>query len=562
MWGQELRKALTGLMTPDAEALGYNAVFTTDAERNGHPEFYPDWPASSYLSDEETAIPKDIGLDTTAISSSAIARYGGPPTGDSMRPTRRPKPMKRRDHSKDIRGRRTIIFQVGEITRSELNSEVDETQECVKTCSQTKEALRWPKEVGGYGTQVQSVWNDSRAEREGLGRLGDVYGVVPYMWKSNVFEASSPGWVPDSLTDRNIEPLEKMDGEEAKGEVGVRKYPAHFRHSLWIHRRPMPAVGSSLCSLKGPRQLLQVVLDAVLSYWGLASRGLLHRDISCSNVLMLLEHGFKKQELKPPQTTTNKNRPVVEELGRLFQDMPDNLNYGPTGILSDFDLVTMCGMVGTTFFNDPSTRYKTSDLDEHIPKWRRLNLIGAASLTCLAFDTNNGSETTTSKGSCLCRVGKVTHDASRINSRTGTPAFMSSRVLRVPIGQRYEHHFMDDLESFLWVLLWCVAEHTDVRGAKATDTAHALLNGFSQRDLNAVAFQKDSLLRACRKKGNSMRNTLSSFSNAWAADPTIVSVILKLGSYLNEVEVEELSECIPDKVFPEVVDFFIGALKA
>ncbi|KIJ34195.1 hypothetical protein M422DRAFT_263686 [Sphaerobolus stellatus SS14] len=52
--------------------------------------------------------------------------------------------------------------------------------------------------------------------------------------------------------------------------------------------------GKPLTSAKGPKQLLQGVLHAMLGHWVLFKAGWLHRDISIGNVLLMMEPEARK----------------------------------------------------------------------------------------------------------------------------------------------------------------------------------------------------------------------------------------------------------------------------
>ncbi|KAG8677997.1 hypothetical protein FRC08_018153 [Ceratobasidium sp. 394] len=58
-----------------------------------------------------------------------------------------------------------------------------------------------------------------------------------------------------------------------------------------------------------------------------------------------------------------------------------------------------------------------------------------------------------------------------------------------------------------------------------------------------------------------MRQDLASCENSWANDRALISVVLKLGSYFNNVYNEDLlEECTPNEVFPMVVEVIMNAL--
>ncbi|KAG8769580.1 hypothetical protein FRC12_004882 [Ceratobasidium sp. 428] len=143
--------------------------------------------------------------------------------------------------------------------------------------------------------------------------------------------------------------------------------------------------------------------------------------------------------------------------------------------------------------------------------------------------------------------------------------FMSTRVMKIGVGQRYEHHFTDDLESFFWLILWSVIGHVDVEGTHPTGIALRMLNLYSRRDLDFVAIKKELILSACRESGLIIHTLLDACKdgNAWAVHPTVVRLVQKLGLYFNTVYTEgSFAKQTPEVVFPIVVDHIMDTLKS
>ncbi|KAG8719362.1 hypothetical protein FRC08_003028 [Ceratobasidium sp. 394] len=349
-------------------------------------------------------------------------------------------------------------------------------------------------------------------------------------------------------------------------EVKTDEYSkAYARRTSRIYcRLLMSTVGSPLCSAESPRQLLEAVLDAILGYWRLVNKGLLHRDISDGNVLMLQEgRGYNKREWKIPRATTSELDPELVESERLLQEVLDGLSRDPTGMLNDFDLFTTHGDLGASFLGDSCSQGEDCEEGGREPKRRKLSSGVIASAPCSANKGKGREEDVPGESSLSHPMGMDKDPCAVIDFRTGTPTFMSARVLDVPPGRRYEHHFMDDLESFFWLILVCAAEHLDSPGSKAADGAFKLLGKLDRHNLSDIADGKLSLLQRCGGKGGRMREALESCKNSWATDPAIVSVVLKLGRYFNKVYSEEsLEECTPNDVFPVVVETITSVLSS
>ncbi|KAG9087760.1 hypothetical protein FS749_002657 [Ceratobasidium sp. UAMH 11750] len=578
MSSEEFRKAFAGLMMLDDEAFGYDTAFTTRPGREGRLEYYVDLPAAAFPSSERP--------ETAADTSTATPGPSSQPYSPPKPSTRRLKVVRTLCHRKSIRGRATIVLRVREVIRPGLSAELEGAREGAKTRSRKKQEQRLSEEVEILGSRdyvLKLMWRDpnKRMEGEVLERLVGIYGVAQYMWHSDVFKACNTAGcagtidnscgncldrTPDrddvlvakNLADLDIElPEEARDGQETKyTAVKTDVYlKAYAKRTPRIYcRLLMSTVGSSLCTAESPRHLLQAVLDAILGYWRLVNKGLLHRDISDGNVLMLEEdYGYGEREWKVPRATAADLHPALVESEKLLQEVLDKLDRDPTGMLNDFDLFTTHNEMGAAFFGD-STLEDESDTGERRSKRRRLNPEAPSS----SSDKGKERESTTPKESSLNRVTEADKGACQgIDFRTGTPTFMSIRVLEVGTGTPYQHHFMDDLESFFWLILWCVFEHIDVVGARPTEGAQEMLDTIDQAALSAIANGKRSLLFKCGGTGRPMRQVLASCGNSWAADLAIVSVVMKLGVYFFNLNLNEASlEPLPHEAFP----FFVGVI--
>ncbi|KAG8688335.1 hypothetical protein FRC09_012961 [Ceratobasidium sp. 395] len=507
---QEFREAFAGLMMLDEEAFGYDTAFTTRPRRDGRLEFYVDLPAEAFPPEEGTA--------TTTNDVSGTPSSSNSPNGIRKLPTRRLKVMERLCHRKSIRGRTTIVLRVREVIQAGTSEDPEETLECVKTRGQKKEAQAPPEIPEKLGTQdyvLKLMWRDpnKRMEGEVLERLID----------------RTPGrarmLATKNLTDLNIAIPEEAEGEEETvyREVETNEYSEVYaqRTSRVYCRLLMSTVGSPLCSAESPRQLLQAVLDAILGYWGIVNKGLLHRDISDGNVLMLQEgRGYNKREWKGQQEPVSSKDASQAESEKLLQNVLKTLGRDPSGILNDFDLFTTHNQMGATFFDEP-----TSEDDEFAGREMKRRKLGSTTSTTIpSAMPGKGKEPEThgSQESSLTQVTNADKGASYkdIDFRTGTPTFMSYRVLKIPVGQRYEHSFMDDLESFFWVILWCVVEHVDANGnslkvAEQTQRAAPILNLLDQFKLENIASAKLAMLAGCLlDDGDDMKNTLASCKNS------------------------------------------------
>ncbi|KAG8701483.1 hypothetical protein FRC08_004063 [Ceratobasidium sp. 394] len=327
----------------------------------------------------------------------------------------------------------------------------------------------------------------------------------------------------------------------------------------------MSTVGTPLCMAESPRQLLEAVLDAILGYWRLVNKGLLHRDISDGNVLMLLEgDGYTRREWKDERTTANISDPVLAKSEELLQALLVELDRDPSGMLNDFDLFAILHGTEAMFFgNSPSEDEvsETGDTGERESKRRRLT--PPSSQPAFSSDSSKRkAHEAPAPNSSLTQVAEADKGVhQRIDFRTGTPTFMSVRVMDVGIGYHYHHHFMDDLESFFWLIVWCVAEHVDDNGTKPTAQAQDMLDKLDQPDLGNIKNQKLAFLTYCDiDEVADTEQRLALWRNSWAKNPGIITLIVELGAYFKKVKPRKLPTYTPTQVFPAIVDMIQRAI--
>ncbi|KAG8770092.1 hypothetical protein FRC12_004524 [Ceratobasidium sp. 428] len=572
---EEFREAFAGLMMLDEEAFGYDTAFTTQLSSNNKLEYYIDLPAAAFPSE-----------DTATNASTAAPGPSASTDGSPNTLTKRLKVMRTLCHRKSIRGRATIVVRVREVVRFGISEEVEETKGQARTRGRTNRAKKAAETGEVLGTRdyvLKMMWRDPNKKMEGevLERLVGVYGVAQYMWHSDVFKAcDTPGcsrsmenscgncldrtpdndglWAVHSSVNQGAStPNGTLEGAGQTTVQTQERSPAYARRTSRTYcRLLMSTIGSPLSTAASPREFLQAILDAVLGYWRLVNMGLLHRDISDGNVLMLQEgQGYNHKEWKTPRSKTSEGQSVLAKSERLLQEVLDNLGRNPTGMLNDFDLSKAYNLMGVSFFGESPSENEEPDLDERGSKRRKLGPKAKSS----SLDKGKGRKTAIPKDSSLNLATIADKGVPRIDFRTGTPTYMSTRVINMMVGKQYEHHFMDDLESFFWLILWCAVEHVDDRGDEATPTAYEIINDLSQMNLRAIASSKIALLADCVGNGIDMREKLAACENAWATNSAIFSLILKLGSYFDDVYRSryELSQYSPEVVFP----MFVGVIR-
>ncbi|KAG8680687.1 hypothetical protein FRC08_016105 [Ceratobasidium sp. 394] len=363
----------------------------------------------------------------------------------------------------------------------------------------------------------------------------------------------------------DIEVPEKAeDGGETKyTEIKTDEYSkVRARWTPRIYCRLLTStVGSPLWKAESLRQLLQAVLDAILGYWHLVNRGLLHRDISNGNVLILQDgHGYIRRDWKGQRAAQNMLDPMLAESEGLLQDFLVKLNRDPRGMLHDFGLFEIQNGMEAVFFGDWSSEDEGSGTEgtgERGPKRRKpIPPVSQSALPAGLFEEKSDGAPPLEPS-----VTKDVEAEKHIDFRLGTPVFMSTRITGMDVGYRYQHHFMDDLESFFWLLLWSVAEHID-HGNQPTQQAEKFLQRWERLSLDCMHDSKFVWMYYCADDdGYRMKNMLASWNNSWAKHPGVVTLILELESYFCKVKRRtKLLTYTPPVVFPTIVEMILRAI--
>ncbi|KEP51914.1 putative kinase domain protein [Rhizoctonia solani 123E] len=450
---------------------------------------------------------------------------------------------------------------------------------------------------------LKTMWRDPERGQEGevLQKVEGKLGLVQYVWDVDAFgKCRCPSKVTrqcqctrgvvemaqleelevcDKLTDIAIEvPREdEHGGKEAHLEV-VDTTVCHPTSRRPPHRIPvfldMSSKGASLERAESPRQFIQAVLDAILGYWRLFNLGILHRDISEGNVLMLLpghplsrhsnQVGTKITEEVLIQSEVELNK-VLDELG----------GREPTGMLSDFDLYSEHSVtpLGTTTAEDSITPSQAdvsvaslSDPTSHAsgPKRRAQESSTEDTKASKKRKTSHSGLPVTSHLDPALGAARSQGEAGKrlIDFRTGTPAFMSIHAIGVSVGEKYDHSFLDDIESFFWLILWSAAAHLDEGVQRRTAVAQSTLDLFNQHNQTGMATFKAGQLSYCLEDGFIMKMDLRKLGNSWASHRLFSKVIVNFGAlvYRYNIAVLKKKNPSPVDVFPEVVRVFLNAL--
>ncbi|CAE6529582.1 unnamed protein product [Rhizoctonia solani] len=641
------REAFAGLMMMDRNAFGYDTAFSTERIPAGRLEYFVDLPAAAFPPDNTGS-----GVESPTSSTDSNADSTRQSSMRRQLPTRRFKVMERLCHRKSIQGRATIVLRLREVRKREEEPEPGSVSAHPMTRSRTQSQRgepTWEEVPEGREYALKLMWRDPSKLQEGkiLRHLVGEYGVAQCQWYSDVLEwdatchgpeATSCGVccdiTPAQAVVRQVRNLRDLDIEVApeKGEDEpqyVEVDTDDYVGELYTHRMAriytwalLVTVGRLLWTAKSLRELLEAFLDGLLGYWQTFNNGLLHRDISDGNVLIAEPGpGYDQRKWKPDRgaTVQEDGQPAIEtendqlaESKRLAQETIIQLGRDPIGFLSDYDLAATHGGMGSAIFGHTPTANGESYFQipntEHAidiePNAKRLRKDEDNAYVSSAPGASNAREEKKPEEFKSSPFKVSGHKSYRpIDFRTGTPTFMSIRVLLVELGTPYDHRFTDDLESFFWLIFWCVVQHVDRNsddegeggddedeggddedkgndnedegdndedesGDGPTEKAVKLLHQLDRADseLESIANAKDALLRKCSDGGEedaTIVDILKDCENSWASNPAIVHVIVNMGTHLQWLYAKRvrLLQCTPEIEFPKFVGIITEGLK-
>ncbi|CAE6517910.1 unnamed protein product [Rhizoctonia solani] len=530
--------AFASLLMLDEADQGYDPAFTYEMNKHGRLDYCVDLPASAFANQE----PEPTAKPTTSRENDTL----------------RFKVVIILCHRRSICGRATIVLRIRRV-EGDANEYILKIMWRDPERSSEGEVLR--KVKGKFGL-AQYVWH---GDALGKCRCSPKATLRCAKCVAETVQIDEPE-VCDKLMDIAIEV--PPEDEESEKDVELRVVDTTVCRPT-SRRRPrrictlliISSNGAPLQQAGSPRQFMEAVLDAILGYWGLFNIGILHRDISEGNVLML--HPGQHLDRSNGLTDIEITDEILIESEKKLREVLKNLDgREPTGMLSDLDLHSNHSVV-------PSGPTVVDSFDTNLTIPRETDPLVTSSLVSSSSrasgstrrsredtteDTRGPKKRKTSSHTgdvpATAQSGPVSRPASSrgdrgnrlIDFRTGTLAFMSIRVVDVPIGERYHHTFLDDIESFFWLILWSAAAHLDPDVHRPTDAAQAMLNLLNQHDPYGM-------------------KTLERFHNSWASHRLFSDVILKFGALAHRYYYGAHQQVFsPLDVFPEVVRVFQDAL--
>ncbi|KAG8709282.1 hypothetical protein FRC11_005715 [Ceratobasidium sp. 423] len=514
--------AFASLLMLDETDQGYDPAFTCQMNEHGRLDYYIDLPASAFVTQTPTT-------DSTTNGEVQTDRFL---VVDIL------------CHRKSISGRATIVLRIRKVRKDGEEGEGDE-----------------------YVLKI--MWRDPERGLEGevLKKVKGKFGLAQHVWHGDAFGKCrcSPKidgkWqckkcVADTAQIGELEVCDKLT------DIAIEVPPEEAGKD--------PKLRVPLERAESPRQFMEAVLDAILGYWGLFNIGILHRDISEGNVLMLTPGQQLDRQTHDTDGTELTDQVLIESEKKLREVLDQLGGREPTGMLSDFDLHAMHTLTSrTAAVAAPSSVPATSTEADR------------AVASCAPSPCASVSPSPRTSGFIRPRQEDIIedtrepkrrrthslHDGGKnrlIDFRTGTPAFMSIRVTGVPSGERYHHTFLDDIESFFWLIFWSATAHLDDGVLYPTPTAQDTLDLLNQQNPGGMeGYKLSQLSLCCIRSGRAMLDKLKKFNNSWASHPLFSNVIINLGQLAYEYYSEAPEKnFLPLDVFPAVVGVFQSALSS
>ncbi|CAE6352129.1 unnamed protein product [Rhizoctonia solani] len=594
---EEFYRAFAGLMMLDRKAFGYDTAFTTVLTSGGRLEYYVDLPGTAFPSN-----------DTDCVQPSPMPQR-------LELPTRRFKVKERLFHRKRICGQGSAILRLHEVQKcaKEPESEISLAGLVAHSLAESQSSQPAWEELSGAPEYVLKIqWRDPNKRREGtmMKYCEGEFGVAQCQWYSDALlwgaSCHRPGAIScdacsDATPDQEVRPvenLEDIDVDIANEKLG--KEPQHvevdtdqFAAGLGVYRVTriyswalFSTVGRPLCTAESPRQFLEAVLDSLLGYWVVFNRGILHRHIGEGSILIAdpgQGYNIRKWKLEQePMGQTTGSQDELAESKRLAQETITRLGRDPSGFLWGFAQASTTGGLEHDIFRCPTAKRRCSDAqmsdakaesDVEPPAKRERREAGVPGAVFIP-DADEVRDKQKPEEPVL--PTNMPKQLARIipEYRTSAPAFTSIRVLKIGEDVRFTHGYMDDVESFFWVILWCVVKHKDPHSdensnQRRTRTATSLLHKLNRLDpdLLEMADSKRSFLDDCtdsyKHRPCTMQRRLEDCQNSWASHPAIIDVIVNLGAHFHGLDTYKHGtyKCEPEVEFPKIVDIIVEGLK-
>ncbi|CEL58530.1 hypothetical protein RSOLAG1IB_08622 [Rhizoctonia solani AG-1 IB] len=560
---EDFTRAFASLLMLDRLDEGLDSAFKFSRNSKGRLVYYIDLPES-----EVDKLSGELPSDKEESASTSSQR------------TRRFEVIERLCHRESICGRATIVLRIREVVERQQQTKAKKSSKGKGQQKATKKAE--PREYA-----LKLMWRDPDRDSEGdvLEKVHGMFGLaqhaghwdVPGRPLSTAAAGDNTKCVDKTVEVEGLEVCDRLRDisilvpDEDKGEEELEVVDTTEHHPT-SHVRPlriysyvlMSSVGIPLWQAESAEQFMTAILDAILGYWGLFNLGIMHRDVSNGNVMMMKEgqaHDRRKWKEERRSTTGAQVRALAESEDLLCQVLNELGHRDPTGMLSDFDLHAQhsslpnpTNLAWPTYADEVQTgtvRSRDEDLSDirggKRHKGDSAHKVPAEQMG--AVDDNQGDR----------KKQRV------IDYRTGTPAFMAVKVLQVVPGNPYHHSLIYDLESFFWLILWSAAARLDNAESRPTIQAQEVLNHMNQHTLKLIWAWKMAHLGLCYQDPDDMKKRLGELGNSWGSNPLFQDVIIELGSFFSialHPKTRAKLESEPGKTILEVVDIIRAVLES
>ncbi|KAG8729066.1 hypothetical protein FRC11_009591 [Ceratobasidium sp. 423] len=482
---------------------GLDPAFTFRRNENGRLVYYIDLP--------ESELARLSAGSTSTNNKHPMLTRSNSTRSECMR---RFEVIERLCHRQSICGRATIVLRIREVLDSDQGGKTGTKGK--------KKASKGPK-PREYALKL--IWRDPQRDSEG-DVLEQVHGMFGLAQHAGHWDVSMPGEC------RCMKPV-----------AGRCKEPSCVDKTVEVD-------GLQVCDQL--RDISILVPDdeggeeEEPGYWGLFNLGIMHRDVSEGNVMMLSEgQEFDQREWKEARSEVSgpQVKVLVESEDMLRKVLADLGHRDPTGMLSDFDLharhssplncVDLTELTFTSGSAKRSARQREEDaeLNASGTKRRKGNSERSISVDQQGYDSYPKQEEN--------KMRRMIDYRTLTKALQGTPAFMSTRVLQVKAGQRYHHSFLDDLQSFFWLIFWSIAAHLGDGQDRPTLDAQAVLNKMNRSDLESLCEWKSQQLGYCRGQRIQLGSTLDGFGNEWGSSSMFRHAIFQLGAFLETTTLDD-----------------------
>ncbi|CAE7159785.1 unnamed protein product [Rhizoctonia solani] len=536
-------RAFASLMMLDRADEGFDTLFTIKKNADNLVVYYLDLPSD--------AIPSQSDSD------------------NDIPPTRKFQVRKTIRHNADIVGSATTVLLLREVLEPTKRN-IQPLPARGKGKRKRVEAAPVEEErIGDTDYIMKILWRDPKEFKEAdlYEETNGMYGIAQHTWARDASRrctCAEPmeecatcvveiGHIPglevcNVLTDLIF--LEEDFDSEEDGREGPELGPGRYRPAK--RRRPhliysyilMSSIGVRLRDAQTPHQYMNAVLDAVLGYWRIFNLGYIHRDISEGNVLMLKpEQGFTRREwLEPVTELSDIEDEDIRESERKLREVVAKLDRDPTGMLLDFNLCTQ--------HSGKSPVETKTEIEFH--GYRK----GISDMYNMGRHKRQRPNTTksyafrdTSEPPSECE-----DEAPVMEYRTGTRPFMSAAVLGSTSGKPYRHSYLDDLESFFWMIYLSAVSHID-KGKRPNKYQINESTIFAMPDLKKLAkFKAQAVDRHDR-----IFRRLDRYDNSWARSYPFKKVLSVLEDFFRDVWNQEDPGMTPVEAFTKFTDVLLVA---